>query len=331
MQQKKEYFEWLNIARGIGMFLVVVGHACMVNGVVNKFLFHLIYSFHMQLFFFISGFCSLSVIKLDNMHQKLDYCRHRAVRLIVPYICVGIIYIFLDKLFGITDLYGNGWLGVLMHMFQGDNPNWQLWTLYALFVCSVICVFFKTKKLKLLVIVAVILQIVYYTPLVNFGYCTILVSIEEFLIYFVGGLLVRKYYSKLNFEKKGSWKWILFLLLGLLGYNLFSFRGLTYRVFDIIAALMGIGLIINISILMQNKSTYLKKGGNLIGKHGMDIYILANLWQEAVRLVLWEKMMMSEWIVLIFSVGAGIVIPIILSKYFFRKTVILKKLILGEK
>jgi fucose 4-O-acetylase-like acetyltransferase len=43
---------WIDIAKGIGIFLVVLGH----TGIPVK-LSYWIYSFHMPLFFFISGMC----------------------------------------------------------------------------------------------------------------------------------------------------------------------------------------------------------------------------------------------------------------------------------
>ncbi len=42
--------EWVDIARGIGIILVILGHIGI--GKVGKF----IYSFHIPLFFFLSGF-----------------------------------------------------------------------------------------------------------------------------------------------------------------------------------------------------------------------------------------------------------------------------------
>ena len=45
--------EYIDIARGIGILLVVMGHNDF--SLISPFLFKLIYSFHMPLFFFMSG------------------------------------------------------------------------------------------------------------------------------------------------------------------------------------------------------------------------------------------------------------------------------------
>ncbi|MCD4694754.1 MAG: acyltransferase family protein, partial [Bacteroidales bacterium] len=47
----KQRFEWIDIAKGIGILLVVYGH-CQPPPLIEKF----VYAFHMPLFFFISGF-----------------------------------------------------------------------------------------------------------------------------------------------------------------------------------------------------------------------------------------------------------------------------------
>lgn len=53
-----KYYKWVNTARGIGMFLVVLGHAISDTmlktdgSFVAQSMFDFIYSFHMPLFFF---------------------------------------------------------------------------------------------------------------------------------------------------------------------------------------------------------------------------------------------------------------------------------------
>lgn len=48
----KERIEWLDLSKGIGIFLVIAGHCLNVNTTP----FHLIFEFHMPLFFLLSGY-----------------------------------------------------------------------------------------------------------------------------------------------------------------------------------------------------------------------------------------------------------------------------------
>lgn len=50
---KKERLHWLDYSKTIGMYLVVLGHVLKDNAQLFKVV---IYSFHMPLFFFLSGF-----------------------------------------------------------------------------------------------------------------------------------------------------------------------------------------------------------------------------------------------------------------------------------
>ena len=66
IQQNRKYFDEITIARGIGILLVVLGHALKQTGVTNTVvdvLIEVIYSFHMPLFFVLTGFVSVNLLK----------------------------------------------------------------------------------------------------------------------------------------------------------------------------------------------------------------------------------------------------------------------------
>jgi fucose 4-O-acetylase-like acetyltransferase len=69
-----EHIAWIDVARGVGILLVVLGH--LETGLVKS----CIYTFHMPLFFILSG----------NMHKVsaryAEYFRRRSIRLLVPYV-----------------------------------------------------------------------------------------------------------------------------------------------------------------------------------------------------------------------------------------------------
>lgn len=61
MGSKRE--NWVDIAKGIGIVLVVMGHACC-----PKIPHGIIYSFHMPLFFSFRGFLSADSVKMIFTH-----------------------------------------------------------------------------------------------------------------------------------------------------------------------------------------------------------------------------------------------------------------------
>jgi fucose 4-O-acetylase-like acetyltransferase len=72
---------WIDLARGIGIALVVIGHACADGDSIPAYWTRdTIYLFHMPLFFIVSGY-------LAKPGPVLPYIRQRFNALIVPYIC----------------------------------------------------------------------------------------------------------------------------------------------------------------------------------------------------------------------------------------------------
>lgn len=74
---KKSRLTALDSLRGFGILLVVLGHTSQTNDLVSW-----IFSFHMPLFFIISGM-------LFHERQFLDSFKRKAVRLLVPYVFFG--------------------------------------------------------------------------------------------------------------------------------------------------------------------------------------------------------------------------------------------------
>ena len=83
--------EFIDIARGIAIILMIVGHVVKFNGLVWR----IIYSFHMPLFIICSGY-------FFKKEEKLSECIKKVIKkLILPYvICclfVNIVLIFLES------------------------------------------------------------------------------------------------------------------------------------------------------------------------------------------------------------------------------------------
>lgn len=79
---KNKYYSEINIMRGILALLVVLGHVTVQiesNGSLSSLAVYslgkIIYSFHMALFFAISGFVSVKSISLNGVHEKISYTK----------------------------------------------------------------------------------------------------------------------------------------------------------------------------------------------------------------------------------------------------------------
>ncbi len=98
MNQKNEIAnnrnEQIDIMRGLGMILIVMGHCSFP---FTKY----IYLFHLAIFFMISGYC----YKSEKAYCIKDYIIKKIQRLYIPYIFGNIICVLLNNLFIYLNLY----------------------------------------------------------------------------------------------------------------------------------------------------------------------------------------------------------------------------------
>lgn len=78
----KNRIGWVDLLRGVGMFLVIIGHTLQ-----NDFGRAIIYSFHMPLFFALSGFCQIHISR-GKINGKI---LNNAKKLVIPAILVYIV------------------------------------------------------------------------------------------------------------------------------------------------------------------------------------------------------------------------------------------------
>ena len=107
----KKHFEYLDYAKGIGIFFVVLGHDLQLHSNmlrVGRMSARYIYAFHMPLFFIISGIgLFYKLHDLDSVDLRAE-TKRLTKRLLLPYLFWSAIYTFLSV----------GW-----HFIQGE-PNW---------------------------------------------------------------------------------------------------------------------------------------------------------------------------------------------------------------
>lgn len=135
----KKRVSYLDFAKGIGILFVVYGHIVNINEGVRGF----ISSFHMPLFFIISGML-IGLKKEDRKDYKETVCK-KAKGILVPYMWFSIIYFFID----IMNLYlhkidMNSFIknGISSITLYGVSV---LWFLPALFIGETVSLFVIVK------------------------------------------------------------------------------------------------------------------------------------------------------------------------------------------
>lgn len=136
-EKKGEVYHWVNSAKGIGVILVVLGHLLYESNIpyVNQ----VIYSFHMPLFFILSGY-------IQKKEIKNDFLKKKAKRLLIPFLAFTIIGF---PIWGFIIIrHGGNIIQVLLDSFyiKGEISNNPLWYLVAFFEVSTVIFLIKIPE-----------------------------------------------------------------------------------------------------------------------------------------------------------------------------------------
>lgn len=138
---EKKRIDWIDTLRGIAMFFVVWGHNQKNGTFIRKY----IYSFHMPMFFFISG---LTFGDADQLPFNV-FIKKKIKGLIVPYLALNVICYFLRMIYYYAGIIGKfDYLRNFLGIFYSSNrilpiPCGPSWFLVSLLLVDVIFYFFK--------------------------------------------------------------------------------------------------------------------------------------------------------------------------------------------
>lgn len=219
----KERIIFLDQAKGFAIFLMVFAHAIAWNldnyqsvlfinseqsnrNIIAGLLWQLIYSFHMPLFFLISGYLTSEPIK----GLYLNKIFRRTKQLLIPWIASGFIMLFVRGYFG----------------------YWFLLSLWQLSICGYLIHYINSilNKNKKIYIDLIIIFIFFVLAKIVFKeeYKLYDIDISKFLIYFpsfIFGMLIRKYSNIAEFlfqAKNLSWYYIIFAIF--FSFKYFDFK-----------------------------------------------------------------------------------------------------------
>ncbi|MCD8082385.1 MAG: acyltransferase family protein [Clostridiales bacterium] len=132
----------IDIAKGFAIFLVILGHIVTMHHT----LFRWIFSFHMPLFFFLSGM----TFRPEKYRGLSDYITARGRRLILPYFAITLVafLICMARPDYRLPILADGWRHQLKWIFWYAQPQnlyvGQIWFLVALFMAELIAYLWLT-------------------------------------------------------------------------------------------------------------------------------------------------------------------------------------------
>lgn len=154
--------DWIDSFKAMGIILVVLGHNFLPEGVIKY-----IFSFHVPLFFFISGY----LFKPQNYSGFISFLRKKVGTILLPYFCFFLIsyafWLLVTRNY-IENFYTKP-LKPLAGMFYSIGikswlqPNIVLWFLTCLFVVEILFyILIRIQNKKYLVAVLVIFSVLGY-------------------------------------------------------------------------------------------------------------------------------------------------------------------------
>ncbi|MGG7152312.1 acyltransferase family protein [Clostridium neonatale] len=330
LKQSKKYYKEINIIRGIVVLFVLLGHSFpdFETGMTHFYallITRFCYSFHMGLFFIISGFLETSKLLCLEVNFKLELIK-KAKRLLVPYLVYSFVTLGLKQIFNV---YANNSFSIkdVWKIFIGINPNGGLWFLWALFLIWGIafCMFRYFKNIYFLIMLGIILHIL--NLFFSFGF---LYPILRYFVFYTIGMIIYKNYPKYKNMLKTNIILPIISLCIVMFFSVLSSLGIIKEQFYLISSLFGSYAIWNISIRISAKDSFINKMFNLFGDYSYDLYLLSYFAQMSVRTIFARMFNLEYWIVVLLMFVFGIIFPYVLSKYFLRKNKYTSLFFLGK-
>lgn len=175
----------LDCLRGIGIILVIVGHF-FHNEIIRIF----IYSFHMPLFFILSGY----LFRFRSGVSIVKYIKDRAAALLIPYLSMALINMVCSLVLNKGTGFQSNLLAIFFWVISDNFPiGGALWYLVALFIMDIVAQLLFTTKNNVLIVVTciVFLGCVNATfDLIRLPYC--LTAVMICFPFFFFGVVSRK-------------------------------------------------------------------------------------------------------------------------------------------
>ena len=259
--------KWLDIAKGITIILMVMGHSSIPHSFAA-----FIWAFHMPLFFIATGWTT-------NWEKRtfFEYCIHRTKTLMLPFVSYSIIVCLILS-------HHSSWKGVgylLSHGWEG----YPLWFIPVLFVASVIsrAVYeVKSKVFRLMLILSLaMVGVVLDNNNIYLPWAMSTVPYASFLV--TGGCILKHIVN----PEKPKIIWVLLCVMVTLWISLFyrldmAWNNITPVIPLTIGAVSGTIMVFMLSSLIENKCNMLSK---ILSSVGKETYIVVAFASAIIMMI----------------------------------------------
>lgn len=274
---------WVDYAKAIGILLIVFGH--LPN---SEFVSSFIWTFHVPLFFFISGYL------INTEHDAISYSKKIILRLVIPFIAM---YLALELMDAIRYDISYKELGKsIKAMLYGSNayPGFvrgQMWFFPSIITVSLLF-FFLVRKIPFSFLILLGISIYFYST----GVINTFLSLDLSLLglnFYVCGFLFKRVKAKEALNKMKTIFWLpglivfYFALLDFAKIGNVWYGGDKYM-FSFFGALFGIAMVLFLSeilarIIKGNRIVrFLSNNTLFIMAFHLEAYPIANKFMDGV-------------------------------------------------
>lgn len=343
--QVVQRLDYIDLAKGIGIILVVFGHALSKDiaasnkiwGIVRS----LIYMVHMPLFFMISGYLFQVKNQSYRRSTKLSFIAKKAKQYLIPYISFNVILyatsIMVSRFPKIQAIYlsAGGYSGnvkeFIISVLTYINPvDGHLWFSYVIFIVFAIIIFVHRIDGKTLIVFYVLAAITWFFVMPEILWKTL-----RYLFIFQVGRIFGSNKSALDrFYRKKSIMMLLFIFMG--SFIIFTYlrrSPATYYPQCIVQPLCEISGAMTIILLSKrviSMDQSLLNVLTMIGKESYGIYLLHQPFIVPVLMSILRKTNVCIFLQLTMSTAIGISIPLLLTQFIIKKNKVLRLFLLGD-
>jgi fucose 4-O-acetylase-like acetyltransferase len=324
-------FEWVLIAKGIGIILVVVGHFYPQTSPTYWIeIRRIIYSFHMPLFFILSGY-----LYSHGKYPYNDLIKTKAKRLLYPFVTIAGTFFLIKYMAGqVVDLEYPVNIDSLYTLLTDPVNSFMplLWFIHALFLMFAVYplarLFLNNLSILLLLLAMNIFlgndYLVFGKALAN-------------MPFFATGVMLRENRTLSKMTISADWPYVfaplmIFFLSYMMRLSVNIEPGYGHPI-QFFLGVVGSLFVINISHAISALSDVkMKEVLTQVGYYSMGIYLFHTLFESTVRigfLQVFKQMQAPFELIAFVAITCGIVFPLVLEKKVLRKYWVTRKFVLG--
>ena len=309
----KKHIQEIDALKGWAIFLVVLGHAIIIypinlqSNIYCDALFSFVSSFHVKLFFLVSGFC------FSFRGYYGEYIKKKVFRLLIPYYVFCILEIIAKLVFSgqINRPRGLGEFVSRMLFYGGDY--WFLWTLFMIFLVfpAIHLLLRRGVAWEIGCLVGLLILSLIRPSIELFQ----IENVLRYLFWFACGAVLRRHW---RFENYPGRKWIYaagIVLLAALQIALIWNHSFNYAARDLLCGAMGILLSIALT-----RFSWFNNAFSRFGTYSLQLYLMNGLLLGISRIVICNILGVTiPAVIICFNMLVDFFLSYLLIKYVLAK------------